>query len=89
MGSGAAGVQRIDGEGHGCPRLEMTAMTMKQGLLASCSSIGRTRRLLLFFWTRRKGEGGPVAAVVLVGGGGCVRWLRARELEEERSSERE
>ena len=33
VGSRAAGVQRIDGEGLGCPRLKMTAMTMKQGLL--------------------------------------------------------
>ena len=89
MGSRAAGVQRIDGEGLGCLRLKMTTMKMKQGLLASSSSMGRTRRFWRFFWTRRKGEGCPVAAVVLVGSGGCVRWLRAREPEEERSSGRE
>ena len=64
--------------------MEMTAMTMKQGLLASCSSIGRTRRLLRFFWTQRKGEGCPVAAVVLVSAtaafsGGCEERTREGE----------
>ena len=48
VGSRAAGVQRIDGEGLGCPRLKTTEMT-KQGLLASSSSIGRTRRFWRFF----------------------------------------
>ena len=49
VGSRAAGVQRIDGEGLECPRLKTTAMMMKQGLLASSSSIGRTRRFWRFF----------------------------------------
>ena len=57
VGSGTSLTARIDGEGLGCPRLKMTAMTMKQGLPASHSSIGRTRRFLRCFWTRRKGEG--------------------------------
>ena len=76
---------RIDDKELGCPRLKTTAMTMKQGLLASSSSIGRTRRFWRFFWTRRKGEGCPVAAVALVGAtttfsGGCEE--RTREGEE-------
>mgnify|MGYP000865977231 CR=1 FL=1 len=88
VGSGTSLTARIDGEGLGCPRLKMTAMTMKQGLLASSSSIGRTRRFWRFFWTRRKGEGCPVAAVVLVGAttafsGGCEE----RTIEGERTRE--
>ena len=37
VGSGTSLTARIDGEGLGCPRLKMTAMTMKQGLLRGVS----------------------------------------------------
>ena len=75
---------RTDGEGPGCPRLKMTAMAMKQGLLASRSSIGRTGRFRRCFGTRRKGEGCMMAAVMLVGtttafSGGCREKTREGE----------
>ena len=66
----------------------MTAMAMKQGLLASRSLIGRTGRFRRCFWTRRKGEDCTMAAMVLVGttttfSGGC----RERTREGERTRE--